>query len=1282
MVINAQAIQKAVNLTELLPFAAHPKLAAAMEQLNLGDVVHAMVAPPTARAAVLQWAGRRGLSRASHVLTAESVTSLARDLPAVAHRELTAVLRTALANTCHELGLGSSAAMMMPQLGDSGATWKVWLTAVGLGELAPRPVSSVVDANAEGYYAWALQQTTVIGALNDAKAFGYGFDVKDKARLRTKVYEAVRKLAEALVAGPVEAEAVATQPLPDYHPLVGELVRMVDAALLGLRSSNGAWGPLAAPPPWPDYHVSTAELATGQTLLAIRVPPAWCHQSRNIEWVIKTRNAVSKQGAAKSLVLHNRCPVHDVRCPWMLGTLLVARAALGGSGANEHVTRLAAMALAEPWQRALTVIQMATPAEPPKDEGELGWRIDVEAHHLKLSAVARVMGKKGPKLVAVAQGRVREWIAEHPDRALPSDRLAAYAPVMRKSVDREKDELELNATVLRALVGHPRLFGPSGPEPWSLVAASASVEIVREKTAWSLELLKDNGVVGDRQERLVRAAEYSWDTVTDEGTRTITFIEIPDKVRKLAGALLRCDGRFPVEAGPQLGTALLPLRAEMQVTVPDALLGTKVAPHCAPTVRLTPKADLGMEVELKVRPLPTSALYTPGQGTLQPNVVLPNGGQYCTRDFDREVAWARQLQQRLGLDDEEHEPPKWSWLVTDADNALDVVSELAPPPEGVEVLWPDPTQRKAIARAAKETLRVEMASKNDWFSVNGAVQVAQHKIPLERVLEAVRSGRRYVAADAQTMIRLEESLRKALQPLADLGSRKGKVEVGAMHAVLLEDLDLSGEAPRKWRQMVANMRQAQQSEPLVPAELRAELRPYQRVGVQWLLRLAAWAPGAVLADDMGLGKTVQALAVLLQRQAQGPALVVAPLSLVHNWQREADKFAPTLRLRPLHDLDDGDLQDLKSGDVVVSSWDRMVRRIDQLTAIQWATLVLDEAQALKNAATKRAQCAFQLQAGFRMALSGTPVENRTAELWSVLRAAVPGLLGSWEDFRDRFAGPIERSNDPTARSALARLIRPFVLRRRKAEVAPELPPRTEIRLDVEQPQEERALYEAHRLAALKMLEDNQRMPPEQRRFAVLAALTRLRQMACHPSLVDEFWSGSSAKLDALVERLLALRDEGHKALVFSQFVRHLSLVREALEKEGFNLRYLDGQTPVDARKREVDRFQSGDGDAFLISLKAGGTGLNLTAASYVFHLDPWWNPAVEDQATDRAHRIGQDRAVTVYRLVTQNTVEEGILRLHGEKRQLVEGLLEGSSAGAAIGVEELESVLRGDFGTA
>jgi SNF2 family DNA or RNA helicase len=287
----------------------------------------------------------------------------------------------------------------------------------------------------------------------------------------------------------------------------------------------------------------------------------------------------------------------------------------------------------------------------------------------------------------------------------------------------------------------------------------------------------------------------------------------------------------------------------------------------------------------------------------------------------------------------------------------------------------------------------------------------------------------------------------------------------------------------------------------------------------------------------------------------------------------------------------------------------------------------------------------------------------------------PGLLGSWDQFRDRFATPIERSQDPEARAALARVIKPFLLRRTKQEVARELPARTEVVVPIALSEPERALYEDARLAAVAELANMKGLRDEQRRFQVLAALTRLRLLASHPQLYDRSSPVASSKLRRLIELVSELGAEGHRALVFSQFTSHLALVREALDQAQIPTLYLDGATPAAQRRLKVQAFQAGEADVFLISLTAGGTGLNLTAADYVFHLDPWWNPAVEDQATDRAHRIGQDRPVTVYRLIARGTIEDKILAMHADKRALIAGVLEGTSAAARLTTRDLLALI-------
>jgi SNF2 family DNA or RNA helicase len=360
---------------------------------------------------------------------------------------------------------------------------------------------------------------------------------------------------------------------------------------------------------------------------------------------------------------------------------------------------------------------------------------------------------------------------------------------------------------------------------------------------------------------------------------------------------------------------------------------------------------------------------------------------------------------------------------------------------------------------------------------------------------------------------------------------------------------------------------------------------------------------------------------------------------------------------------------------VIASYGLLQQDVEAFQKIRWTTIVLDEAQAIKNANTKRTQAAYQLQGDFRLVTTGTPIENHLGELWSLFRFLNPGLLFSQKQFGERFQTPIERDNDDKSRHALKKLVQPFMLRRTKNQVLQELPPRTEITLSVSLSDAEMALYEALRQQALERLSE-ETADGENKHLQVLAEITRLRLAACHPQLAMPGSALPSSKLQAFGELVLELRENQHKALVFSQFVKHLSLLREWLDGQGIAYQYLDGSTPMEQRKERVDAFQRGEGDIFLISLKAGGFGLNLTAADYVIHMDPWWNPAVEDQASDRAHRIGQQRPVTVYRLVAENTIEEKIVKLHALKRDLADSLLEGSDVSGKLSAKDMLEMIR------
>jgi len=464
-----------------------------------------------------------------------------------------------------------------------------------------------------------------------------------------------------------------------------------------------------------------------------------------------------------------------------------------------------------------------------------------------------------------------------------------------------------------------------------------------------------------------------------------------------------------------------------------------------------------------------------------------------------------------------------------------------------------------------------------------------------------------------------------------------------------------------------------------PAGFQGELRPYQREGLGWLRFLDDFDWGGCLADDMGLGKTVQVLALLAETRRQtmhGPSLIVAPKSVVFNWVREAERFAPKLRI-----LNYTGTQRAQSrnaiGDqhLVLTTYGTLRRDIKFLQSQDFNYVVLDEAQAIKNAKSKNAQSARLLAARRRLAMTGTPVENELADLWSIFEFLNPGMLGTLKAFKG-FTGA-GRDSDASQLSLLQRMMRPFILRRTKGQVATDLPQRSEQTIECELPKKQAKYYDElrdHYRRSLTARVD--KIGLARSKMHVLEALLRLRQAACHPGLIDESKVDvESAKLDTLLPMLTELVQEGHKALVFSQFTKMLAIVRTALDRDGITYEYLDGRT----RKRSdrVDRFQNDpDCPLFLISLKAGGTGLNLTAADYVFILDPWWNPAVEAQAIDRAHRIGQTKKVIAYRLIAQGTVESKILELQQTKRELADAIItQQNSLIRSLTREDLDALL-------
>ncbi len=845
---------------------------------------------------------------------------------------------------------------------------------------------------------------------------------------------------------------------------------------------------------------------------------------------------------------------------------------------------------------------------------------------------------------------------------------------------RQETAHQLRLRALRLLVDHPDVY--SGKGGARLIRVQQQVAALSARQAD--DKLQIGLQVGDEEITARALLDLLWED-EDAALRwshkdhVLTVLDVPPAVRKAARHLADMPVRLPLEAAPALVQRFAPLVRAGEVRFDAGVLGEPVTTATRPGVELRMSAGR-LAVSLYVLPLPEGASAVPGEGQVLWMALRDGQVVHTERDLEAESLAAEALWRQLDLP-----PPTGplSVVLADMNAALALVDRLADAESQIPSRW-DGEQLRSLGEVGADALRLSVQEGRDWFELRGELRLEGATVPLEMLLAAVRERQRYVRIEGRGWVKLNRRLRRHLAAWAD-GEATARMNALAAPALLsLQDEGAEVDGPARWLDLADRVRQAAAMAPGLPDGLNAELRPYQVQGYEWLVRLAHWAPGAVLADDMGLGKTVQALALMLERAERGPALVVAPTSVTFNWLREVQRFAPSLDVRPLRSKRDmGVLDGLGAGGVVLTSWAMATRQVEALSGRRWTTLVLDEAQAIKNAATRRSRAITRLQADFTVALTGTPLENRTGELWSLMRVVTPGLLGSGKAFRDRFALPIERHKDATAAAALAALIAPFVLRRLKSEVATELPPRTEIRVDITLSPAERRQYDQLRRSVLAATEAAKKGEGDQGlRFQLLAALTRLRQLACHPGLLEPQTDLKSAKLEVLRGLLEQLRAEGHRALVFSQFTSLLALVRQALEADGLRCLQLDGSVPGRRRKALVDAFQGGEADVFLLSIKAGGVGLNLTAASYVFHLDPWWNPAVEDQATDRAHRIGQDKPVNIYRLVARGTVEEAIYQMHRDKRDLVDAVLAGTGRASAMSVQELHRLVAISAGAA
>lgn len=745
-------------------------------------------------------------------------------------------------------------------------------------------------------------------------------------------------------------------------------------------------------------------------------------------------------------------------------------------------------------------------------------------------------------------------------------------------------------------------------------------------------------------------------------------------------------------ARPSLENAASSALFRGAVSTPDSALGySRIAVSPRTHVRITMPAESEPVVSVNVlagvggSPL----ALRPGKG--ESEIMFRLGGKptVFVRDLAKESEIAAPVFSQIDQIKDKSEIDDSTWLLGGIAPLLDLLERLKPLADSVDIDWSEKVWKPDLVKVKSVRIAAKGKGADHWFGLSGDVGLDNGGVmAFEEIIHALSKGEgKFIKLSDGKYLQITEQLRGQLELLHSMGEFKnGELQVNdAMLPALeksLENGEISEEdghggdekavfvLPEILKKRVSDIRTELARDVDLPAGLNATLRPYQKEGYQWLSHLAGCGIGACLADDMGLGKTLQIITLLLERGGNGPSLVIAPTSVCPNWISEIRKFAPSLRPMLLDSQDA--TEDLVSAagacDVIVASYGMCYFRNDAFAKKKWECLVLDEAQAIKNHAAKRTKSVKNIYGAVRIAATGTPVENRLTEFWSIFDFLNPGMLLSVEKFAQRYI------DGGMATPALKKLVSPLVLRRLKTDVLKDLPEKTEVNITVKLNKNESEAYEAFRRLALEKMEKKSDGDSPGHKFEILSELTKLRRFCCHPSLLMPEMT-ESAKMDALRDILEELKEEGHKALVFSQFTDYLQIVRDMVDRNGWKSFYLDGSTPQKQRSELVEKFQNEEADFFLISLKAGGFGLNLTAANYVILLDPWWNPAVENQAADRIHRIGQKLPVTVYRLIAENTIEERVVALHGEKLKIADDLL-GDAGSASLSEGDLINLLR------
>lgn len=907
------------------------------------------------------------------------------------------------------------------------------------------------------------------------------------------------------------------------------------------------------------------------------------------------------------------------------------------------------------WERDLQLLDpILESAELCRPGESLGWRIKETKQGIEIESVWCIQTKSGWKH---RKANIDDIIQhggyfEHRHDDLIANLVQGFNP-------------KLLSNIMLLLQDHPRFFvGTKSNNIGNIESIEPSLHLQQMPVGVEWKIMIKDVEIFPKDFETRHYTLMSWFEFSED---TFRYAKLNNKIKILIEKLSHTNKIIPNDAITALFQRLSKIEQILPLHLDPQLLGESIQPDNRPTIRVTSTGQQNLRLEFVVKPTQQKS-YQIGTG-IETIYLFNQENQsfgYCSRNLSEEIHQADRLRSTLHLPYKDN----YQWTVTTASEIFEtlLILQRLPPAHHQRIEWL--SNQPIIQHTSLEHLSIDVLNTEQTLELQGGITIEDTHLNLWDILPAIRQNNPYLLVKGHIWYSIAKDFRDRLRTLADIiQPQEEHLYVRDSHIITLNNIlqTEDTESPLVLKEKLRNI------QPIILSDqsFHYTLRPYQIEGVKWMLNLKQWTSGCILADEMGLGKTIQVINFLheIQDNSQKKTLVIAPKSTHGHWMKELTTCLEDWTIIQYSGPERVELlQSPFSKQCLIMTYDVMVRDIEHLLQESYATIIFDEAQYLKNPQASRFKSANLLQADFSLALTGTPIENSLLDLWSIFQIVLPKHLGSWGQFKKRFIVPIEAGNRYRLED-LKKIIKPFLLRRQKEDVALDLPEKLEVNEFISLSTFEQDTYDQLKIQAKNIIREN----PQQAKFLVLSLLTKLRQVCCHRGLVIDSASDHSSKLDRAMEIINGLHQDNRKVLVFSQFVQLLKHMKTRLENANIEFCYLDGSTHSDKRQSEIDRFQETDVTVFLISLKAGGSGINLTKATEVIHLDPWWNPAVEDQASDRAHRIGQLQTVTVIRLVAENTIESQILRLQQEKRHIAQDIL--SDSISKLSLHEIEELL-------